>query len=194
MMNKQVIELIIKLLENLSGEEHKKWELGLRRMILGLNPWEDLRIKTRPFDPDKFLWISWRIVPEEQDQKSASLQEVDFSKVDFAGRLKEKENLISCRLMLNLLRKSNRILYGASVFMGLWMDYELTKEDSVLEFIYREKGIESFCFLGDVIEDPSGEQRILSLRRNKINGEWLWQYFKLDEPHSIAVVSKEESS
>src|SRR3989338_2689182 len=66
--------------------------------------------------------------------------------------------------------------FGASVFMGLWKDFQVKREDSVLENLYRIKQIISIDFFGDVISIPRGGEFVFWLRRFVSDNSWHWLY------------------
>lgn len=140
------------------------------RMVVG-----DLKIATVSFDPVSFIGKGWKIIPEEQDERSASLQEVDFGQAQFLTCLKGGEKSITGEEKLARLKKGGCIRHGATVFMGLWQDYQARKKNSVLERLYHEKGITYLDFFGDILQDPDGRRRVLSLSRGA-DGAWDWLY------------------
>lgn len=132
----------------------------------------DLKIATAPFDPSEFIGPKWSIIVKEQDPRSAVLAEVDFAKAEFLTCLKKGESSIKGEKKLARLKKSGCVRFGATVFMGLWKDYQARGENSVLERLYREKGITYLDFFGDVLQFPGG-RRVLCLFRH-VAGVWYW--------------------
>ena len=135
----------------------------------------DMKIAPVPFDSVKFIGSDWKVIAEDHDACNDGLAEVDFNKVDFAICLKEGETSITGEEKLKRLKALKQILYGATTFMGLWNDYHARKENSVLETLYRTKGITYLDFFGDVLLDPNGNRFVLCLCRND-DGQWHWRY------------------
>ena len=128
---------------------------------------EIMQIVPRPFDPVKFIGKNWSLIPEEHDTRCDALTEVDFGKVQFETCLKEDETLIiKGEENLTRLKAGRDIRLGATVFMGLWEDYQKNKENSTLENLYKEKSIAYLDFFGDVLLDPDGYRRVLYLCRS----------------------------
>ena len=143
-----------------------------------------LKVATAPFDLQKFInkdWTFWKGPKdgdglkgeEERDKASLALTEVDFEKADLLTCLEKGESSITGEEKLIRLRKLNRPLYGANVFMGLWQDYQQNKAQSVLEKLYQQKGITYIDFFGGILRDPFGYRLVLCLCRFDA-GSWDW--------------------
>ncbi len=153
------------------GRDFTRFLQAGARMPLG-----DLKIATGSFDVKKFIGQNWKLLTDEQDKKSAALAEVDFKDADFLTNLDGTETLIGGEEKLKRLRKTKRILYGATVFADVWADYQVNKENSqnsFLEKLYRERGITRMYFFGDVLEDPDGNRYVLCVYRDVV-GVWDW--------------------
>jgi hypothetical protein len=101
------------------------------------------------------------------------LTEVDFKKVDFVTCLAKGEKWITCGEKLRRLKTGKQIRYGATVFMGLWLDYQALKENSVLEKLYRRKKVKSIRFFGDQLIYQDGSRGLLYLHRCRDG--WFWR-------------------
>jgi len=112
---------------------------------------------------------------EMDNDSNSNWQTVDFEEVDFVNGLFENEGPISGEEILARLRASCRATYGARAANGLWEDYKLCSDQSksVLEHLYRQKGITRIYFLGNVLRDPDGGRCILCLFRDDA-GKWSW--------------------
>ena len=133
----------------------------------------DMKVTMASFDPVAFFGEGWSLIEEEQDKRSVALTEVDMSKAEFFTCLKKGESRITGKEKLARLRHENRVRYGATVFMGLWQDYQARKENSVLEHLYQEKRISYMDFFGDFFLGPEdGNRRVLCLSRG--DGAWRW--------------------
>ena len=150
----------------------------------------DLIVRPAPFDPEKFLGKSWGIIAEERDARSAALPEVDFGQAEFISCLKPGESSIKGEEKLRRLKASGRLRYGASVFHGLWQDYQNRQENSVLETLYRLKNLTYLDFFGDVLLSPDGGRLVLCLYRSS-GGEWYWdaRWLRGDWPGEVSAVA-----
>jgi len=138
----------------------------------------NMKITPKPFDPVKFIGKDWSLVADEHDARNDTLIEVDFMKVSFETCLKEGEIHIKGEEKLKRMKENGKIRLGATVFIGLWKDYQMRKDNSVLEHLYREKRITYMDFFGDVLLDPDGDCHVLYLLRN--DGGWYWYYSWLE--------------
>lgn len=144
------------------------------RKVCGLIPIrvKDLKIATTSFDPITFIGEEWKIIPEDQDEKSVALEEVDFTKVKSVSCLNEGESSIKGEEKLRRLKESSNIRLGATVFMALWNDYQANGRNSILERLYKEEIIGNYIdFFGTILLDPDGNHNVLYLYRHD-NGEW----------------------
>ncbi len=137
-----------------------------------------LKITPRPFDPVKFIGEKWSLIPEEHDVRCDTLTEVDFSKVEFETCLKDGESSIKGEEKLVRLKANGNTRLGATVFMGLWEDYQTNKENSVLDRLYKEQGLTYLDFFGDVLLYPHGNRYVLYLYRGD-GGQWRWHCYWL---------------
>lgn len=142
---------------------------GCRAVSIG-----DMKIVTAPFDPVKFIGSDWKVSADEHDSRNDGLIEVDFNKADFVDCLKNGETRITGEENLKRLKALKQIRYGAGTFMGLWQDYQVRKKNSVLETLFRTKGIAFLDFFGDVLLDSRGNRCVLSLYRSDGSGHWCW--------------------
>lgn len=144
-------------------------------------------IKTKPFDPAKFLGEGWTIwkgpidgdgLSGEEDvcPKSLALVEVELSKFVFRTCLKEGESSIAGEEKIRRLNEmSDFIGFGPNVFLGLWGDYRTNRENSTLEWLHQNFGVTSMDFPGAVLRYPHGNRCVLYLDRRDV-GEWHWYY------------------
>lgn len=135
-------------------------------------------VATQPFDPVLFVAEKWSLIPEERDQRSARLTEVDFATALWEICLNEGESSITGEEKLTRLKASGKIRLGSTVFLGLWTDYQARKEDSVLERLFKEQKITYLDFFGDVLLDPRGDRYVLCFFRSERG--WSWRYLYLD--------------
>ena len=158
------------------------------RLIIGdLNP---KSILTKPFNPAEFLgngWTTWKgpadgdgLAGEEDiDSRSLALSEIEIAKFVFETCLKAGEKSIKGEEKLRRLKeKPDFIRFGGNVFFGLWLDYQANKENSILEWFYRNLKISFMDFPGQVLRDPDGDRLALDLYRSD-GGEWHWLYYWL---------------
>lgn len=147
---------------------------------------------TKPFDLAGFLGKGWAIWKgpidgdglsgeEDVDLRSLTFTEIEFAKFLFETCLKEGETSITGEEKIRRLKeeKPNFIRFGGNVFLGLWEDYQANKENSILEWIYRNFKIRFMDFPGLILRNPSGNRKILGLRRDG-DGRWYRRYGWLD--------------
>ena len=144
------------------------------------------KVATAPFDPTKFIgggqWSYWKgpingdglSGEEERDKASLALTGVNFAKTEFVTCLKTNEDHITGEEKLARLKNSGHIIYGATVFQGLWQDYQIRKGNSALERLYKEREVTTIYFFGDVLRHPNGHRFVLCLSRS--NDIWIWNY------------------
>jgi len=145
-------------------------------------------IVAKSFDHAKFLGEGWTIWKgpvdgdglageEDMDKRSISLTEIELNSFSFETCLEKREKLVKGEEKLRRLKeeKPNFIRFGGNVFLGLWLDYQANKENSMLELLYRTRKIRYLDFLGLVLRDPSGDRSVLYLSRND-DGKWHWLY------------------
>src|SRR3989344_4327186 len=136
-------------------------------------------IATAPLNIEKFVGLNWRFLLNERDNRSAELENVDFSRTNFVTCFKGCETRIRGEEKLfRLKEKTNLIRYGATVFMGLWIDYNNCLENSVLEQLYRVKKITYVDFFGDLLLSSKRGPYILGLYRGS-DDTWRWLLRKL---------------
>ncbi len=152
-----------------AGEHFNRFlENGARMLLVG-----DFKIATKPFDIS-FISKNWKIVLKEEDKRSVELTEVDFSKVKFISCLKEKESSIKGEEKLHRFKQTKDIRLGATVFMGLWEDYQANSKNSVLERLYQAGTIKGYLdFFGTVFLNPNGNRSVLYFARVG-DGSWGW--------------------
>jgi hypothetical protein len=135
-------------------------------------------IQAVPFDPVNFLGKDWGI--EEQDKRSLVLSEIDLVSCLFETCLEKGESSITGKEKLRRLKaKKNFIRLDARFFLALWRDYEVNKENCVLEMLYRTRGIKYLDFFGTILRHPNGDRDVLYFCRDDV-GQWDWYYHWLD--------------
>ena len=160
---------------------------------------------TKPFNPAEFIGKGWTIWKgpiggdglsgeEDQDLRSLALTEIELASLFFETCLKKKEKLIKGEEKLRRLKEMpNFIRFGGNVFLGLWLDYQANKENSVLELLYRTRKIKYMDFFGLVLRSPYGRRRVLCLPRDD-DGEWNWDYYGLDRDWGAGSLSAGRAS
>jgi len=155
-----------------SGERFTAFLRNGCRFIIG----EVKKVATKVFSPTEFLGKGWTV--DEQDEHSLELSEVDFSEAKFEHCLKKGESSIIGEEKLKRLKEGRQIRLGATVFLGLLTDYQLNKENSVLEWIRRTYKITYLDFFGTVLRVPDGGRCVLCLDFG--GGGWGWRCYWLD--------------
>jgi hypothetical protein len=160
----------------------------MNEQVIRLSSSLDLQIPVLPFDQAKFAgprwqqWEKWSVVPEDTDVASNELTEIDFSKVEFATGLLPGEDQITGEEKLKRLKASKKTRYGLSVATGLWVDYQVRKENSVLQQISAQTEIKVIDFFGDVLLSSSGYshvRQILCLSNDITGWHWVTMYLML---------------
>ena len=123
------------------------------------------------FNHAEFLGNNWSVV--ECDEREDSLTEVDWNEVEFETCLKDGESRIIGEEKLKCLKAMDKIRHGGRSFLTLWKDYQEKKEASVLEQLYKIKGITYIDFFGLVLQAPDGDRGVLCLCRDD-GGAWSW--------------------
>ena len=124
---------------------------------------------------------------EELDKRSLVLTEADLSAALFESCLKNGESSIKGEEKLKRLRASGNVQFGGNVFLALWHDYQSNKENSCLEWLWRNRKISWMSFFGLVLRFPLGNRYVLSLSR--IADEWFWSYDWLGDAWSADCLS-----
>lgn len=186
--------------DNVNGDRLQSEVVGLKPTEIGqrftaflnngcrLMVGESKVVRTNPnlkFNPAEFIGEGWTIWKgpangdglsgkAEVDERSPALMEVDLSKALFESCLKQGESSIKGEEKLRRLRESGNIQFGGNVFLALWQDYQQNKENSCLEWLYRNHKISWMSFFGLVLRNPNGRRCVLCLFR--YDGEWDWSY------------------
>ena len=158
------------------------------RKVCGLIPLKDLKIATASFNLGNFLW---KEVSEDRDERSVTLKEVDFANAKFVSCLNKDKNCIRGKEKLHRLKKNNDIRLGATVFMGLWNDYLVNKENSVLEHLRKEGIIGCYVDFFGTIFLYSGDYGVLYFYYTHASGKWHYavRCFKYDwDSENLSVV------
>lgn len=142
-------------------------------------------IRTAPFNPVEFLgkgWAFWRgsaggdglTGEEDADLRSRALVEIDTTRLRFETCLREGESSIKGEEKIRRLKeKPDFIRLGGNAFLGFWLDYQASKENSALEHLYRTRRITFIDFPGDILRSSDGYRSMLYLCRRG-HGGWDW--------------------
>lgn len=144
--------------------------------IIRINP--DLK-----FDPTEFIGSGWTVWKgpadgyglkgeQDLDKRSLALTEVDLAAAIFESGLKKSESSINGEEKLKRLQASANTQFGGNIFLALWQDYQQNKENSCLEWLWRNRKISWMSFFGLVLRDPNGNRRVLYLYR--YGDGWVW--------------------
>lgn len=142
-------------------------------------------IITKKFDPTKFIgegYTTWRgpidgkglSGEEEIDLRSLALTEIDPAKFIFETCIGKGGDAISGVEKLRRLKKEKPklIRFAGNVFLSLWLDYQANKENSVLEWLYKNLGVTFMDFPGQIFRSPTGRHDVLYFYRHKDDGSW----------------------
>jgi hypothetical protein len=143
-------------------------------------------VLTKPFNPTEFIgkgWATWKgpvngdglSGEEDIDSRSLALTEVELAKFIFETCLKEGETSITGEEKIRRQKeeKPEFVRFAGNVFLGLWLDYEANKKNSVLEWLHKNFGVTFMDFPGQVLRDPNGRRSILCFDRDG-DGGWVW--------------------
>ena len=143
-----------------------------------------------PFDPADFIgrdWTVWRgpldgdglLGTEEMDSRSMTVPFFDLDSLVFETCLAEDETAITGEEKIDRLKERPELIrLGGDFCRKLWEDYEAKKEDSIVEDLFRSRGISYIDFPGHVLRGLDGYPCILYIARG-ITGEWILGYYAL---------------
>lgn len=150
-----------------------------------------MAILTKTFSPSKFIGNGWTIWKgpvdgdglsgeEDKDERSLKISRLEATKIVFNNCLKEGETSVKGEEKIRRLKneKPELIRLGGNAFLGLWEDYKANGANSILEWLYKSKGIRFIDFPGLVLRGPDGFRCILCLCRDD-DGQWDWRYYGL---------------
>lgn len=168
-----------------SGRQFTLFLKNHARLIIG-EPKKILLDHICPFSPAEFIGQGWTIWlgsadgnglsgEPDQDLREQTLAEVDFSQALIENCLKDGEASIKGEEKLRRLKEAGNTRLGGATFLALWRDYQTNKENSVLEWLYRNRKITYLDFFGLVLRSPNGSRCVLYLYRYE-DGEWYWNY------------------
>lgn len=188
------IDADVQIFIELPAEQRGKMFAAFIANKFHLNVGDPKTLLTKLFDPTSFIgkgWATWKgsadgdglSGEEDIDSRSLALTEIELAKFIFETCLKKGETSISGEEKLRHLKeeKPEIIRFAGNVFLGLWLDYQANKENSVLEWFHRNFGITFMDFPGQVLRYPDGDRSILFLYRHD-DGEWHWDYLWLAYP------------
>ena len=131
----------------------------------------DYKMKLMPFDLVAFIGGNRSIIQEEVDERSALLEEIDFSQAQYLSCLEERETRIDGDEKLLRLKKNGGIILGVEWLIALWQNWKDKDNDSVLARLYESKIIPSNVdFFGTPLISSRGQRCVLSLYYYK--NEW----------------------
>lgn len=141
-------------------------------------------VLTQVFNLKEFIGKGWKI--EEEDPRSLAIKEVEPEKFLFETCLREGESWITGEVkLIRLKEKSDFIPFNSNVFLGLWEDYQVNKKNSVLEWLFLNKGVKCMDFFATRLRSPSGRRFVLCLYRLGA-GFWLWDFYWLGRDWDVS--------
>ena len=157
-----------------------------------LNVGDPKTLLTKQFDPTSFIgkgWTTWKgpidgdglAGEEDVDTRSLALTEIELANFIFETCFKKGETSIFGEEKLRRLKEERPefVRFAGNVFLGLWLDYEANKENSILEWFHRNFGITFMDFPGQILRYTNGHRIIFYLNRLD-DGKWSWSYNWLD--------------
>ena len=182
------IDADVQIFIELPAEQRGKMFAAFIANKFHLNVGDPKTLLTKLFDPASFIgkgWTTWKgpvngdgLAGEEDiDSRSLALTEIELANFIFETCLRKRENSILGEEKLRRLKeeKPEFIRFAGNIFLGLWLDYQANKENSILEWFHRNFKINFMDFPGQVLRNPSGGRRILYLKRSD-DGLWDWHY------------------
>lgn len=169
-----------------AGDQFTRFLKNRGRVIVG----DPKSFFTTSFDPAEFIGKEWKVWrgpidgdglkgDEDIDSRSLDLVEVSIDSILFETCLEKGEQRITGEEKLKRLKAANVVRLGGNVFLGLWLDFETNKENSILEHLYRTRKITYLDFFGLILRDPRGNRCVLFLYHNG-DGGWRWDDGWLD--------------
>lgn len=137
------------------------------------------------FSPPDFIgqgWAVWKGSPtgnglegeSDIDARAEELTEMDLTQILFEHSLKGGESWIKGEEKLTRLKTAGGIRLSGRAFLALWLNYQLDKENSYLEWLYRNRKVTWLSFFGLILRNPGGDRYVLYLYRS--SDGWGWNY------------------
>ncbi len=163
-----------------------QWIIEQRPLVLTQPPVLQL---VESFDPAEFRTnlTLWRGPKDGNGLKGAvevyepaDLKEVNPDRILFEHFLTDADgNSIRGEIKLDRAKESKKILLGGRTCLSFWRDCQTNGENSVLEWLRRNKGITWMDFPGVVLRSSVGDRCLLGLC---FHGRvWCWAYVWLDD-------------
>ena len=141
------------------------------------------------FNPAEFIGAGWTIWKgakdgdglsgeEDVDKRVSNLVEIDLSGLVFEDNLKPGETCITGEEKLTRLTAGGNIQLGAEAALALWLDHQRNGENSLLEWLRKNRKITWLSFFGTRLRSPLGRRYVLCLCWR--GGPWGWSYRWLD--------------
>lgn len=146
----------------------------------------------KPFNPAEFIGAGWSIWhgpadgdglngEEERDHRSATLTQLDSSKIQLATCLKPNEKVMTGEERLKRLKADGRVRLNENAFKAFWENQALIPTP----FKERVNGNIQFIFFdGVTLCGPGGDRYALCLCFSN-GGSWSWSYDWLDRDRGV---------
>jgi hypothetical protein len=120
------------------------------------------------FDPTRFLgerFTVWKgpvdgdglSGEEDRDGRNFMIGAIAFAQVSFETCLGEGESALVGEEKLKRLRKNNILCLGGDAFLSLWLDYLDNQEESILEWLRLNRGVNYLDFFGVILRKKHDE-------------------------------------
>lgn len=169
-----------------SGREFTRFLQNRARMIV--NGLKMVITLVATFNPTDFIGKGWTIWKgpangkglkgdEDRDVREDSLTEIDLASIELDTCLKDGESRITGEEKLRRLKEAGKIRLGGRAFAAFLLDYQSQKDksESMLEHLYKTRGVTYLDFMGLILRGPSGGRYVLCLGRDG-GGRWRWGY------------------
>lgn len=133
-----------------------------------------------------------------RDFREDDFYEIDWGQVSFRSMLRNRERQIRLSEALSRLAKINdaHIFLGMNAFCSLFADYGQhsksgTEKKSILEQVYRHKGVDFVGFAGIILRSPGDEGKAYMpalVKGTASSGVWSYHFCDLNQAYGKAML------
>ncbi len=124
----------------------------------------------------EFFPRHWSPCPISAGERHPKILELDWARVQFANYLIGDETSITAGEKFRRQQAARHVRFGGNVFLSLWRDYTDHKGVSILEWLYRSRGVAFLDFSALVLVDPTNGNRCVPClcRSEEEGGVGIW--------------------